>query len=123
VFIIDDNTDDREIIQKAVADIDSRAKCYGYSNSLTALRRLYEVTPKPSIIFVDLRMPLIGHRNWLQLFQSDPLLKSIPVIGCGGNLPGSDLNGNPRGHAYELIPKPLPAIILKETLMDLWRTN
>jgi CheY-like chemotaxis protein len=80
-FIIDDDTDDQELMIEAFQELDPSIKCLSAYNGDEGLQmlRLGKV-PLPDIIFVDLNMPRMGGKQLLILLKEDADLQNIPVI-------------------------------------------
>jgi two-component system, chemotaxis family, response regulator Rcp1 len=82
VYLVDDDIEDLEIMQQALAD-------YSYTGAInTALngKKLMEAlthsqsSNKPDVIVLDLNMPLKDGFQALAEIKMNPSLKSIPVI-------------------------------------------
>ena len=103
VLVVDDDVDSRVLI----ADLLSSE---GYqvataSNGHDALNQLSTV--KPSVILLDLEMPVMDGRSFRQhqLQMSGPL-RSVPVIVCSGSDEAAKLTNELQPFAY--LSKPLP---------------
>lgn len=81
VYIIDDDPDDQDFLIEAIKEIDSSINCYTALNGQEGLRKLEtEAIPFPSVIFLDLNMPRINGRKFLELIKDHPRFKSIPIV-------------------------------------------
>src|SRR5687768_10491926 len=81
VFLVDDDTDDLEIVREALAD----NKYEGPVNTASDGKRLFELlgnnsTHRPDVIVLDLNMPLMDGFQALQLIKEHELLRQIPVV-------------------------------------------
>jgi len=74
------------------------------ADGLAGLRQLAK-SPKPDIIFVDLRMPGISGRTVIETINSNPGLCHIPVVIISGTVP-NPIDFPPEGSYRELIVKP-----------------
>jgi len=67
LLYVDDDEDDQELFQMAVAEIDERIECISAFDATTAWQRLIDLEWKPDAIFLDLNMPVIDGREFLRL--------------------------------------------------------
>ena len=81
VFIVDDDTDDREFFCEALHEIeeDIQCICAGNGNEAIALLNQPQIT-LPDYIFLDLNMPRLGGKQCLSIIKSTQKLCHIPVI-------------------------------------------
>lgn len=82
-LMIDDDPDDHEIFELALAQVDSSIACDFASDGVVALAQLSSgEIAKPDYIFLDLNMPRMSGRQVLQELKKFDTLKDIPVIVC-----------------------------------------
>ena len=92
VLVVDDDRSARESLS-TLLDVE------GYSvleaaNGQNALDVLEKASHFPSLILLDLAMPLMDGHGFLKLRAKDPMLRQIPVVVVSGNPPsGEPLNG------------------------------
>jgi len=80
-LIIDDDADDRDFFSDALAAVDTRAKCNHAYNGEDALAKLKDINLiNPDYIFLDLNMPRMDGKSFLNKIKKEPKLKDIPVI-------------------------------------------
>lgn len=80
-LLIDDDSDDREIFAIALEDTDKIHKCIAAINGKDALEKLNDdETFIPDFIFLDLNMPLMSGKQFLQKIKKIPRLNHIPVV-------------------------------------------
>jgi len=80
LFLIDDDIDDHEIFVSALKDADSSIVCHTAINGLEAFQKLLKGEVFPSVIFLDLNMPMMSGQDFLKQIKTHERLKSIPVI-------------------------------------------
>lgn len=81
IFLIDDDPDDREIFAELLAEDHPSIVLQQAINGADAFEKLKsENFTKPDLIFLDLNMPIMDGRTFLQHIKMDPDLKDIPVI-------------------------------------------
>jgi len=80
VFLIDDDSDDREIFEEALLSLDINIKYEDAKNGAEACEKLNSNTFKPDLIFLDLNMPIMDGRQFMKHIKKDHNLNNIPVI-------------------------------------------
>lgn len=88
VVIIDDDSDDLEIMRDALAQIDPSFLCMGFGYPDEAIQLLSnEMILLPDYIFIDFNIPRIsGHECLLQL-RAIPEFSNIPIIMYSTSMP------------------------------------
>ncbi len=80
-FLIDDDSDDRDILSFALKKIDSAAECISATDGENALEILgSQPSFVPNYIFLDLNMPLMDGRMCLAELKTLPSIKEVPII-------------------------------------------
>ena len=87
VLVVDDDTSVRESMSELLNP-------KGYlvlqaDNGQTALDLLKKTPHFPCLIVLDLAMPVMDGRRFLELRAQDPFLRDIPVVVVSGNQPAS----------------------------------
>jgi CheY-like chemotaxis protein len=108
VLIVDDDVDIREILAETLEekgfDVSTAA------NGLDALRILRDERVRPSVILLDLMMPIMDGYGFLEQRRRDPALASIPlaIVTAGHGVDRTRL-----GEGLQIIPKPfdLPRLV------------
>ena len=116
VFIINQNKEEVREIHHAIMKITNKTECFVYSNGITALRRLYEVQQKPALIILDLQMPLVGSRDWLELLKHEPSVAGIPVIVCSDRKAIETSKEPIDRYAFDYFARPVPIHRLQKSL-------
>ncbi|MEP6514278.1 MAG: response regulator [Parafilimonas sp.] len=80
ILLVDDDADDQFIFKDAISEIESGIECIIANNGLEALVNLKTSHPAPSLIFLDLNMPLMNGFECLERIKQDNQYKQIPVI-------------------------------------------
>lgn len=81
IFLIDDDADDREIFADLLAEDHPSILLQQAVNGADAFEKLRsENFRKPDLIFLDLNMPIMDGRTFLQRIKMDPDFGDIPVI-------------------------------------------
>ncbi len=81
IFLIDDDPDDAELFGIALKELDYSNIFHYLNDSKIALDLLrYKKIPPPSIIFLDINMPLLNGLDFLRELKAIDFLKMIPVV-------------------------------------------
>lgn len=77
-------------------------RAVGVPDGKAALKRLRS-RPKPGLLLLDLRMPVMSGWELLQVLKEDSRLRTVPVVV----LSGDSFSGGGLGHAAAILEKPL----------------
>jgi CheY-like chemotaxis protein len=102
IMVIDDETNIVLILKEILGDIGYRV--ISAPNGLYAFELLKQM-PKPDLFMVDLLMPVMGGRQFIETLQSIPEYNNIPIILVTGTIPNL-LDFPPQGTYHEIISKP-----------------
>lgn len=80
IFLIDDDSDDREIFALALEEIFPSYTCVTARDGVEALEKLRSGDVKPNYIFLDLNMPRMNGQQCLSEIKKELALNKIPVI-------------------------------------------
>jgi CheY-like chemotaxis protein len=80
IMLIDDDEDDREIFQSALALMELPVTCTAFPSAVEALEYLTGGRISPDVIFLDLNMPLMNGHEFLGKIKIIEALRSIPII-------------------------------------------
>lgn len=81
IFLLaDDDRDDREMFSEALAALDPQIVCDGVEDGRAALKFLSASTIYPSVIFLDINMPVMDGWELLRKLKSDTQYLNIPVV-------------------------------------------
>jgi CheY-like chemotaxis protein len=80
LLYIDDDEDDQELFQMAIAEIDNAIECISELDATNALQKLIGSEWKPDAIFLDLNMPNMNGREFLKQVRRIEDLNAIEVI-------------------------------------------
>ena len=117
ILIVDDDLDVREILAETLQD--SGFDAITASNGFEALKLVRTMTCPPSIILLDLMMPVMDGYAFLEERQKDPTLASVPVAILTAGY-GVDRGRLADGELF--VPKPIDIPRLLGVLRDLRST-
>ncbi|SRR6266542_6222252 len=80
ILLVDDDADDQLIFTDAMSEVDPGIECITVNNGMEALVYLQTAIPLPSLIFLDLNMPLMNGFQCLAQIKKDNEFKHLPVI-------------------------------------------
>ena len=81
LLLADDDKDDRDLFSEALAELDPAITYRGAENGQKALQLLSAGDPVlPSVIFLDINMPIMNGWEALRKLKSDVRYQHIPVI-------------------------------------------
>ena len=80
--------------------------------------------PRPSLILLDLKLPLMGGLELLKIIKSDPNLMEIPVVVLTSSKEASDISTSYRNGVAGYLVKPVTFEKLVEaiSIFDLYWT-
>jgi CheY-like chemotaxis protein len=81
ILLVEDDADLREALVGALAD--ERYQVVGVSNGREALESL-KTGPRPSLILLDLLMPVMNGWVFCERVRHDPALAKIPIVAMSG---------------------------------------
>lgn len=123
-LLVDDDEDHAHIVMRTIERERILNKVFRAENGAVAMRMLrkegqYADQPRPDIVLLDLKMPIMDGHEVLSAIRSDPGLRKLPVVV----MTTSDAEAD-RARAYELnansyLVKPLDFSKLRQLVKDL----
>jgi CheY-like chemotaxis protein len=102
IMVIDDETNIVLILKEILGDIGY--KVISASNGLHAFELLKQM-PKPDLFMVDLLMPVMGGRQFIETLYAIPEYNNIPIILVTGTIPNL-MDFPPPGTYHDIVSKP-----------------
>jgi CheY-like chemotaxis protein len=114
ILIVEDDLDIRELLAETLESLG--VPCVTAENGLRAIELAHTMATPPSMILLDLMMPVMDGYGFLELRKKDPALAAIPVaiVTAGHGVDRSRLEG-----ATPIIPKPINVPKLLDVILDL----
>jgi CheY-like chemotaxis protein len=111
ILVVDDDTDIREILSETLGDLGFRV--VAAANGRDALALIDDLVVGPSVILLDLMMPVMDGYGFLDARAKDPRLAAIPVAVVTA---GHQIDDHRIGDAIPVIRKPFEVRRLVEVL-------
>ena len=82
ILYVDDDPEDFQLLQKAFHDVDANVELINVSNGYDTIKFLQESDEDnfPSLILMDINMPIMDGKETARLLQIDDKFKNIPVV-------------------------------------------
>lgn len=80
ILLIDDDVDDQLIFREIIEEISPGIECISAYNGPEGLKKLAGMDPAPTMVFLDLNMPLISGWECLERIRKDQTTSRIPVV-------------------------------------------
>ncbi len=112
ILLVEDNEGDVELTRIALAKSGVACDLVVASNGYEGLDCLFkrgqfsEMTGRPDIILLDLNMPRMGGKEFLEIVKENGQLKSIPVIVLTSSRAPADIHECYQRHANCYVLKP-----------------
>jgi CheY-like chemotaxis protein len=129
IVIVDDDADDRELVQEALAEAKLANECHTVGDGEELFRYLRRegeygdgaYAPRPDLILLDLNMPRMDGRTTLRQLRADEQFRAIPVVVLTTSAAEEDLVATYDLGASGFITKPVSFESLVETVRVLDR--
>ena len=123
ILLVDDDSDDQLFFIDAIKELEPALECGIANNGVEALDLLKKVPPPPSLIFLDLNMPLMNGFECLAKLKEINQYKEIPVIIFTTSNHPIDVERTISMGAKMFLTKPPDFEVLKEKLGDILKTD
>ena len=121
LLLVEDNEGDVEMTQRALREHKPTCNISVANDGIEALDFLYKRgnftgVPTPQLIFLDLNMPRMDGKQFLENMKADPQLVAIPVLMLTSSQSPTDIRECYERHASCYIVKPFDSKQFAETL-------
>ena len=122
LFIVDDDQDDQIFLIEALKEIEPSVRYFTALNGQEGLQKLQKNNiPFPSLIFLDLHMPKISGKQFLNAVNKDPSLKNIPVLIYSTSSESNEIEEMKRLGAKDYLVKQADYLVLLQQLKEIFR--
>lgn len=80
ILLVDDNQSDIILTKLAIKKIAQNIKVESASNGIEGLAKLKSCKELPNLVLIDLNMPKMGGKEFLEKCKTNKRLKNIPVV-------------------------------------------
>ena len=130
ILLIEDNSGDAELTEAALEDGKVRTSLHTAGDGVEALAYLrhegtFSESVRPDLILLDLNMPRMDGREFLQVVKQDPDLRSIPVVVLTTSEAETDIVKSYELQASCFVSKPVDFFQFQKIvqhLSDFWFT-
>ena len=128
ILLVEDNEGDVEMTQRAFRDEESTCNISVVSDGVEALNFLnrqgkFADAPHPHLILLDLNMPRMDGRRFLESVKADVYLRTIPVVMLTSSQSPRDIKECYERHASCYVVKPFDGkefISSVRQVVDFW---
>jgi CheY-like chemotaxis protein len=121
VFIVDDDEDDRFLVQQVFNQQSPDSKLKALSNGAELLETLAESLTLPNLILLDLNMPVMSGLETLERVRQNPAYESVPIVILTTSDQATDRQRASRLRANGFITKPPTIKQYNEVVLNLQR--
>jgi len=126
VLLVEDNDGDVEMTERAFRDGEPACAISVANNGVEALQFLskqgnFSDAPTPNLILLDLNMPRMDGKTFLDCVKSDPKLKAIPVVMFTSSQSENDIRDCYERYASCYVVKPFGGKEFVETVQQVVR--
>ena len=131
ILLVEDNEGDIELTQRALREEALNCHISVANNGVEAMEFLYkqggyDSAPTPQLIFLDLNMPRMDGKRFLETMKADPKLRVIPVVMLTSSQSESDIRDCYERYASCYVVKPFNGKEFSSTVrkvVDFWRAT
>lgn len=121
VFIVDDDEDDRFLVQQIFNQQSPDSQLKTLSNGAELLETLAESIRLPNLILLDLNMPVMSGLETLERVRQNPAYESVPIVILTTSDQAVDRQLASRLRANGFITKPPTIKQYNEVVLNLQR--
>lgn len=116
ILLVEDDRDDQECFLNVLSELKPTSECHVSNNGIEGLLHLKESKIKPSLIFLDLNMPVMDGYEFLSAVKTQAELKKIAVIIFTTSSNPADIEKAWQLGARYFFTKPIGMNVFKEKL-------
>jgi DNA-binding NtrC family response regulator len=121
VVIIDNDTDDLEMLETAILQVSPAATCLSFVFADEAIRVIgEELNSVPDFIFIDVNMSRVSGPDCLRMLKEIHKLKDCKIIMFSGVMPAVVGESFINAGAFTFFQKPLHESAYREKIMDIF---
>lgn len=106
ILYIDDDLEDQEVFKDAISIVSPHTTCYFARDGREGFRILHKIVSPPDYIFLDINMPEMSGKEFLNTVKNTHMLKTTPVVMYSTSNNPVDVKEYKQLGAVEFIVKP-----------------
>lgn len=119
VILIDDDEDEYYLLNHALTNYSVQIVLHQYRQAQEITHHLETSPTLPSLILLDMHMPVLSGVDVLNFIKQHQFLKNIPVVVWSGDLQPSEVNACYEAGAASVILKPGSSVEMAESINNL----
>lgn len=127
ILLVEDNEDHAMLVTLALEELDVGYALHWVKNGAEAMEYLYhrgefvnpESSPRPDLILLDLRLPLIDGHEVLKTVKESCDLRAIPVVVLTSSQNAGDIMKAYSNYANSYLVKPMSSDTLVKMIISL----
>ena len=119
VILIDDDDDEFYLLNHALKNYSDHIVLHHYDQTRNITQHLETATMLPSLVLVDMHMPVLSGVDILHFIKGHEALKNIPVVVWSGDMQPGEVNQCYEAGAASVIMKPVGQEQMVESITNL----
>lgn len=107
VMVVEDNPSDARLVREAFRDVQPNVQLSFAKDGVAALDVLRQSNLQPDLILLDLKMPRMTGREFLEVVKAEPALRRIPVVVLTSSDAPDDVDKAYRAGCNGYVTKPV----------------
>lgn len=119
VILIDDDEDEFYLLNRALQQYSDQITLHQYRKAEELTRHLTTADTLPSLVLLDMHMPVLSGIDVLHFIKGHDFLRNIPVVVWSGDLQPDEVNQCYEAGAASVILKPSGSDKMAESINNL----
>lgn len=126
LLLVEDNEGDVEMTRRAVSEGPQKCNISVANDGIEALdflrkRGIFADTPAPHLILLDVNMPRMDGKKFLEIVKQDPQFRAIPVVMLTSSQSPMDIRECYERHASCYVVKPFDGLEFADAVRQVVR--
>jgi DNA-binding response OmpR family regulator len=106
VYLVDDDSEEAELFQDAMSQIDIAIKVFWYDNVMDAMDALMGEKKMPEFLFLDLNLPKVSGKDMLRLLRQNEITSVLPIVIYSTSISKMDIEDITPYNVSRFLQKP-----------------
>jgi DNA-binding response OmpR family regulator len=106
VYLVDDDSEEAELFQDAMSQIDIAIKVFWYNNVMDAMDALMGEKKMPEFLFLDLNLPKVSGKDMLRLLRQNEITSVLPIVIYSTSISKMDIEDITPYNVSRFLQKP-----------------